>query len=412
LQIATVMTNTTRANDHHDGGPEGLGRRQLLLAGAGLSPLLAASTMAPEPRREAPAAPGPGPYPSRAWAANQPTGPLTSFGIERRLLGPHDVLLDVLFCGVCHSDIHQARDEWKAWGPTTYPCVPGHEIIGRVAAVGAEVSKFAVGEIGGVGCLVDSCRVCDPCVGDREQNCVESATYTYNSPDRHGTAPTTYGGYADKVVVTEHFVIRIPPGADLAATAPLLCAGVTTFSPMQHWRLTGGLRVGVVGLGGLGHMAVKLAVARHAEVTVFTTSPGKRQDAVRLGAKEAVLWDDVAGDKRLANSFDLIISTVPKAYPMGPFVALLRPDATLVNVGAMDGLTGVTGNDLVKARTSIAGSLIGGIAETQQVIDYCTARNIKADIELIAPEDINQAFDRVVKKDVRYRFVIDLARGR
>ncbi len=281
-----------------------------------------------------------------------------------------------------------------------------------MAAVGAKVTKFAVGEIGGVGCLVDSCRVCDPCRIDREQNCVKGATFTYNSPDQHGSAPVTYGGYADKVVVTEHFVIRIPPGADLAATAPLLCAGVTTFSPMQHWRLAGGQRVGVVGLGGLGHMAVKLAVARKAEVTVFTTSPGKRQDAVRMGAKEAVLWDDAAATKRLANSFDLLISTVPKAYPMGPFVALLRADATLVNVGAMEEFTGVTGMDLVKARNTIAGSMIGGIAETQEVIDYCTARNIKADIELIAPEDINQAFDRVVKKDVRYRFVIDMAKGR
>jgi uncharacterized zinc-type alcohol dehydrogenase-like protein len=352
---------------------------------------------------------GNGRYLTRAYAARSAKSPLGPLQIQCRALGPNDVLLDVLYCGICHSDIHQARDEWNDWGPTVYPCVPGHEIIGRVAAVGDKVTKFKVGDIGGVGCMVDSCRTCDFCRADREQNCAHTATFTYNSPDRHNAGPTTYGGYSDKIVVTEHFVIRIPPGADLAATAPLLCAGITTFSPMQHWKLGAGQRAGVIGLGGLGHMAVKLAVARRADVTVFTTSPGKVADAKRMGAREAVLWNDEAAMKRLTDTFDLLISTVPKAYPMQPFVNVLKPDATLVNIGAMEELKGVTGINLVYARKSIAGSMIGGIAETQEVIDYCAARNIKADIEIVRPDEINRAYERVVNKDVRYRFVIDMA---
>ena len=388
-----------------------MNRRKFLATGAGLAaaaPLLvreviaadAGSSDATGVRNEISA---------RAYGAAKATAPLTPINIERRAVGPNDVRLDVLYCGVCHSDIHQVRDEWHEWGPTVYPCVPGHEIIGRVVAIGDKVTKFKVGDIGGVGCLVDSCRTCDACRADREQNCAQTAIFTYNSPDKHGTAPVTYGGYSDKVVVTEHFVIRIPPGADLAATAPLLCAGITTFSPMQHWKLLGGQRVGVIGLGGLGHMAVKLAAARNTEVTVFTTSPGKVADAKRMGAKEAILWSDSDAMKRLANRFDLLISTVPRAYPMQPFLNVLKQDSTLVNVGAMEQLQGVTGINLVYARKSIAGSMIGGIAETQEVIDYCAARNIKADIELIRADEINRAYDRVVNKDVRYRFVIDMA---
>ena len=387
-----------------------LSRRTVLAAGAGLAAtqLITRGTAAAQDAKKTGSV-GKGRSPAKAYGATKPTGPLEPLQIERRALGPNDVLLDVLYCGICHSDIHQARDEWKTWGPTTYPCVPGHEIIGRVAAVGDKVTKFKVGDVGGVGCLVDSCRTCDSCRTDREQNCEKGATFTYNSPDKHGPAKVTYGGYSDKVVVTEHFVIRIPPGADLAATAPLLCAGVTTFSPMQHWKLTGRQKVGVIGLGGLGHMAVKLAAARKADVTVFTTSPGKVKDAVRLGAKEAVLSTDADAMKRLANTFDLLISTVPKAYPMGPFVNTLKADATLVNVGAMEELAGVTGINLVYARKSIAGSMIGGVAETQAMIDYCAARGITADVELVKIQDVNKAFDRVVKKDVRYRFVIDMA---
>ncbi|HEY6381645.1 MAG TPA: NAD(P)-dependent alcohol dehydrogenase, partial [Pseudolabrys sp.] len=315
-----------------------------------------------------------------------------------------DVLLDILYCGVCHTDIHYIRNDW---GASRYPCIPGHEIVGRVEAVGKGVTKFKVGDIAGVGTMVDSCRTCENCLANREQNCLNAVTFTYNSPDRV-SGGHTFGGYSDKIVVTEHFVIRIPPDADLAATAPLLCAGITTFSPMQHWKLTSGQRVSVIGLGGLGHVAVKLAVARKAEVTVFTTTPGKVADAQRLGAQEALLWSDTAAMKRLANHFNLMISTVPTAYPMQPFVDLLKLDGTLVNVGAMEDLQSVSGRSLIFGRKSIAGSVVGGIAETQELIDYCTARNIKADIELIRPTEINRAYERVVDKDARYRFVVDM----
>jgi uncharacterized zinc-type alcohol dehydrogenase-like protein len=345
------------------------------------------------------------PTPARAYGAAKASQPLGPINIERRAVGPNDVLLDVLYCGVCHSDIHTARDEW---GPAKYPCVPGHEVIGRVIAVGDKVTKFKVGDIGGVGCMVDSCRTCDNCRDDREQNCLNGATFTYDSEDKI-SGGHTYGGYSDKMVVTEHFVIRIPPGVDLAATAPLLCAGITTFSPMQHWKLKAGQRVGIAGLGGLGHMAVKLAVARGADVTVFTTSPGKVEGARKLGAREAVLSTDAEAMKQHAGKYDLLIMTIPKAYPIQQYADLLKLDATMVNVGAMEPIGGIHGMMLAFGRKSFAGSVIGGIAETQEVIDYCAARNIKADIELIRPDQINQAFERVVNKDVRYRFVIDMA---
>ena len=391
----------------HARGPNLPGRRQVLMAGASLAvaPLLARANAAALGRPEAPA--DTGPFRARAYGAANAAGPLVPLQIERRAVGPNDVLLDVLYCGICHSDIHQARDEWSSWNRTRYPCVPGHEIIGRVQAVGRAVTKFRVGDVGGVGCMVNSCGTCENCLADREQNCIERATFTYNSPDQAGGH--TFGGYSDKLVVPERFVIRIPPGVDLAATAPLLCAGITTFSPMQHWKVVAGQRVGVIGLGGLGHMAVKLAAARKANVTVFTTSPGKVGDAQRLGARDAVVWSDDAAMKRLANQFEVLISTVPRAYPMQQFVNLLKLDATVVNVGAMEQLQGIIGIDLVHGRKSVAGSMIGGIAETQEVIDYCAARGITADIELVRADQINQAYERVVKKDVRYRFVIDMA---
>jgi uncharacterized zinc-type alcohol dehydrogenase-like protein len=384
-------------------------RRKFLVAGLGLAaaPLLTrVATGAPAAHADGPV--GKNPVSARAYGANSATSPLGQMQIQRRAIAPNDVLLDVLYCGICHSDIHTARNEWASSMPTQYPSVPGHEIIGRAQAVGSAVIKFKVGDIGGVGCMVNSCGTCENCLADREQNCLNGAMFTYNSPDP-ASGGHTFGGYSDKMVVPEHFVIRISPGADLAATAPLLCAGITTFSPMQYWKLSAGQRVGVIGLGGLGHVAVKLAVARKANVTVFTTSPGKIADARRMGAQEAILWSDTEAMKRLANHFDLLISTVPRAYPMQPFVDVLKLDATLVNVGAMEQLQGINGLALVFGRKSVAGSVIGGIAETQEVVDYCTARNIKADIELIRPEDINRAFDRVVNKDVRYRFVIDMA---
>ena len=341
----------------------------------------------------------------RAYGASSATSSVAPMQIERRALGPNDVRLDVLYSGICHSDIHIAHSDWR---PAKYPIVPGHEIIGRVQAVGSAVTKFKVGDIGGVGCMVDSCGTCENCMADREQNCLNGATFTYDSEDKAGGG-YTFGGYSEQVVVTERFVIRIPPGANLAATAPLLCAGVTTFSPLQHWRAAPGQRIGVIGLGGLGHMAVKLAVSRRAEVTVFTTSPGKVTDAQRLGAREAILWTDADAMKRLANHFDLLISTVPTAYPMQPFMDLLKLDATLVNVGALGDLQGLNGMAQGFGRKSLAGSMIGGIAETQEVIDYCAVRNITADVELIRPDEINRAWDRVINKDVRYRFVIDIA---
>lgn len=350
---------------------------------------------------------GKGPYPARAYGATGVTSPLKPMNIHRRALGPRDVLLDVLYCGVCHSDIHQARNEWPLTVPTIFPVVPGHEIIGRVRAIGNQVTKFRVDDIGGVGCMVDSCGTCENCLSDREQNCLNGTTFTYNSPDKV-SGGLTYGGYSDKIVVKEHFVVRIPPGLDLPAMAPLLCAGITTFSPMRHWKVKPGQRVGVIGLGGLGHMAVKLAVSHRADVTVFTTTPGKIADAKKMGAKDAVLWNDEAGMKRYMNQLDLMISTVPRAYPMQPFMNLLKLDGTLVNVGALEQLKDLDGMMIGFGRKSVAGSMIGGIAETQEVIDYCAARNIKADIELIRIGDINRAYERVVNKDVRYRFVIDM----
>jgi uncharacterized zinc-type alcohol dehydrogenase-like protein len=347
---------------------------------------------------------GAGPYQANAYGVNSPTDHFKAMTISRRALGPKDILIDVMYCGICHSDIHVARSEW---GPANYPCVPGHEIIGRVMAVGKNVTKFRVDDIAGVGCIVDSCGVCDYCRADQEQYCSNGWTLVFNAPDKI-SGGYTYGGYSDKLVVQEHYGIRIPPGADLPAMAPMLCAGITTFSPLQHWKVEPDQRIGVIGLGGLGHLAVKLAVARRARVSVFTTTPAKIPGAKALGAHEAVLWSDTDAMKRLALKFDLLISTVPQGYSVQQFLDLLRVDGTLINVGALDQLKDVSGTGLITYRRHLAGSVIGGIAETQAVVDYCAARNIKADIELIRPDQISQAFDRVVNKDVRYRFVIDM----
>jgi uncharacterized zinc-type alcohol dehydrogenase-like protein len=356
------------------------------------------------------------PIPARAFAAPDVGKPLAPWDIVRRPVGAHDVLLEVLYCGICHSDIHTVNNDWAdTQGKPPYPIVPGHEIIGRVIAVGKKVTKFRVGDIGGVGCMVDSCGTCANCLADREQVCtgndkIPRTTFTYGSTDFLFRG-YTHGGYSDKLVVTEKFVIRIPPGMDLARTAPLLCAGITTFSPLVHWQVKPGQNVGVIGLGGLGHVAVKLAAAKGANVTIFTTTPGKVNDAKKLGAKEAVLWSDQAAFRRLAGSFDFLIATVPHSFPMQPFIDLLKLDATLCNVGALGLLsdTSISGTMLAFGRKSLAGSMIGGIAETQEVIDFCAARNIGADIELIGVNDINRAYQRVIGKEVRYRFVIDMA---
>lgn len=381
-------------------------RRNLLLAGA--AGLAAAPMMAGRATAQGTAAGvGPGPYPTRGWGTTAVSGPFAEMQIQRRALGPRDVLIDILYAGICHSDVHTVRGDW---GTPAFPCVPGHEIVGRVLAVGTEVTKFRVGDIAGVGCMVDACGTCENCLNDREQICLNGTTFTYGSPDAV-SGGHTFGGYSDRMVVTERFAIRIPPGMDLVSTAPILCAGITTFSPMRHWDVQSGQRVGVVGLGGLGHMAVKLAVAQRADVTIFTTSPGKVADAARLGAREAVLWDDAAAFARLANSFDLIISTVPYGFEVQPFMDLLKLDHTLVNVGLGEP-RGISTAAMAFGRKSLAGSMIGGIAETQEVVDHCFARSIRPDVEVITPDQIAAAYDRVVAKDIRYRFVIDLASGK
>lgn len=386
-----------------------LDRRRLILGGAAVAaaaPFLAVSA-SDAVAQSAPAMTA-GSSKVRAFAASSADGKFRQIEITRRAVGAKDIAIDILYAGICHSDIHTVKGDW---GKPNYPTVPGHEIIGRVVAVGAEVTKFKVGDIAGVGCMVASCGECENCLADREQNCLKGATFTYDSADKISRG-VTYGGYSDAIVVTEKFGIRIPPGVDLAAFTPLLCAGITTYSPMQHWRLRRGQKVGVVGLGGLGHMAVKLAVARGSDVTVFTTSPKKIADAKRLGAANAVLLTDGKAVEGLAGTLDLVISTAPEAYPMMPVINALKLDATLVNVGALGQLDGFSGMAMGFGRKSLAGSMIGGIAETQEVIDYCAARNIKADIELITPDQIDRAWDRVMAKDVRYRFVIDMTKGR
>jgi len=391
----------------HDVQMPDMSRRKLLIGGAGLA---AAAVAAPV--MGAMASSGEAPFNKKelegvtAYGVKSESAPFEKMIIKRRDPLPNDVVIDIHYASICHSDIHHVRNEWPG---QVYPMVPGHEMIGRVVAVGSKVTKFKVGDFAGVGCMVNSCMECENCLNDREQNCLDGsgATMTYNSKDRI-SGENTYGGYSEKIVVPQHFAIRIPPGVDLAAMTPLLCAGITTFSPLQHWKITRGQHIGVVGLGGLGHMAVKLAVSKKADVTVFTTSPGKLADAKRLGAKDAVLWSDTDGMAKYKNSLDWIISTVPRAYNMQPFVDLLKLDATLVNVGALENIEGVSGVSLIFGRKSVAGSVIGGIAETQEVIDYCAARNIASDIEIITPEQLNRAYDRVVNKDVRYRFVIDM----
>lgn len=317
-----------------------------------------------------------------------------------------DVVIDILYSGVCHSDIHSAFNDW---GNATYPMVPGHEIIGKVSHVGSRVKQFSVGDYVGVGCMVDSCQHCAPCAQGLEQYCEAGPTLTYNSIDPHDQLPT-YGGYSDKIVVSDKFVVKIPAGLDLKGAAPLLCAGITTWSPLRHWKVTDGSKVAVVGLGGLGHMAIKLAAALGAEVTLFTRSPGKEADARRLGAKHVLFSTDAQQMADAANQFDLIIDTVPYAHDLNPYLPTLTLDGTLVLVGYLGDLDPVVNSvPLIMGRKSIAGSLIGGIAETQEMLNFCGAHNVTADVEVIAMPEINQAWQRMLKSDVKYRFVIDMA---
>ncbi len=338
------------------------------------------------------------------YAATAAGVPLAPFSFHRRDPGPTDIEIEILYCGVCHSDIHQARSEWAG---TLYPCVPGHEIVGVVTRVGEEVTSFHAGHMAGVGCLVDSCRNCANCGEGLEQYCENGWTGTYNSPDPH-TGGHTFGGYSSHIVVDQAFVLRIPDALDPAAAAPLLCAGITTYSPLRHWKAGPGKKVGIVGLGGLGHMGVKLAHAMGAHVVLFTTSMEKWEDALRLGADEVVLSKDPAQMAAHAASFDFILNTVAAKIEIDPYLALLARDGTLTQVGAPAEPQPVSVFSLIMKRRNYAGSLIGGLRETQEMLDFCAKHGLASDIEMIKMDQINEAFDRVVKGDVKYRFVVDM----
>lgn len=343
---------------------------------------------------------------SHGYAAFSADADLAPFEFTRRDPRPDDVSIDILYCGVCHSDLHNARNDW---GFTRYPVVPGHEIIGRVTGVGGAVTRFKIGDLVGVGCMVDSCGHCEPCTASEEQYCLEYSTPTYGGVDRHDGMPT-YGGYSDRIVVAEKFVLSIPAGLDPKAAAPLLCAGITTYSPLRHWKIGPGHHVAVVGLGGLGHMALKFAKAMGAEVTLFTRSPAKEQEAHRLGADHVVLSSDPGQMAAAANRFDFILDTVPSQHDLSPYLSTLRMNGTLVLVGLLGPLEPPIHSGLILlGRKRVAGSVIGGIAETQEMLDFCASRNITCDIEMINIQDINNAYERMLKSDVRYRFVIDLA---
>lgn len=339
------------------------------------------------------------------FAAQSSTTPLSRFSFERRDPGPTDVQIEILYCGVCHSDLHTARNEWAN---TIYPCVPGHEIVGRVIAVGNRVTKFKEGDMAAVGCLVDSCRTCPSCKAGLEQYCDVGFVGTYNGEDKH-LGGVTFGGYSTAVVVDEAFVLCVPDPKNLAAVAPLLCAGITTYSPLRHWKVGKGQKVGIVGLGGLGHMGVKLANAMGANVVLFTTSPGKTQDAVRLGAQEVVISKNAAEMEKHISSFDFILDTVSAQHDVNAYLNLLKTDGTMTQVGAPEKELSVAAFSLIFKRRSFAGSLIGGIAETQEMLNFCAEREITADIELIPMDKINEAYDRMLRSDVKYRFVIDMA---
>jgi uncharacterized zinc-type alcohol dehydrogenase-like protein len=346
-------------------------------------------------------------YKTKAYSAASATSPLASDTIPRRDTTPHDVQIEILFCGICHSDLHQVRDQWRSVMPTVYPCVPGHEIVGRVARVGSEVKKYKPGDLAAVGCMVDSDGTCPQCQASLEQFCPH-LTLTYNSPDKH-LGGVTYGGYSDSIVVDERFVLRVPSNLNLAGTAPLLCAGITTYSPMRHWGAAKGKKVGVVGLGGLGHMAVKFAHAFGAHVVVFTTSPNKKEDALRLGADEVVVSRNADEMKKHAGSFDFILDAVSADHDINAYINLLARDGNLTLVGAPEKPLGVAAFGLIMGRRSLSGSAIGGIAETQEMLDFCGKHNITSDVEVIPIQKVNEAYERLLKSDVKYRFSIDMA---
>ncbi len=344
---------------------------------------------------------------AKAYSAASATSPLAPATVVRRDPTEHDVRIKILFCGICHSDVHQVRDEWNSVMPTVYPVVPGHEIVGRVTAVGSAVSRFSPGDLAAVGCMVDSDGTCPNCRDHLEQYC-PNMTLTYNSPDKH-LGGVTYGGYSESIVVDERFVLCVPANLDLAGAAPLLCAGITTYSPMRHWGVGKGKKVGIVGLGGLGHMGVKLAHAFGAHVVVLTTSPGKTEDAIRLGADEVVVSRNADEMRKHAGSFDFILDAVSAEHDIDAYLALLRRDGNLTLVGAPAKPLSVSAFGLIMGRRSLSGSAIGGIAETQEMLDFCGTHDITADVEVIAIQQVNEAYERLLKSDVKYRFSIDMA---
>jgi uncharacterized zinc-type alcohol dehydrogenase-like protein len=346
-------------------------------------------------------------YNAKAYSAASATSRLASTTIARREPTETDVQIEILFCGICHSDLHQVRNEWSGVMPTVYPCIPGHEIVGRVIKVGAAVSKFKPGDLAGVGCMVDSDGTCPACKAGLEQFC-RNSTYTYNFPDKH-LGGVTYGGYSDSIVVDQRFVLSVPKNLNLAGAAPLLCAGITTYSPMRHWGVTKGKKVGVVGLGGLGHMGVKFAHALGANVVVFTTSPSKKEDALRLGADEVVISRNADEMKKHAGSFDFILDAVAADHDINAYINMLGIDGNITLVGAPERPLPVGAFGLIMGRRSLSGSPIGGIPETQEMLDFCGQHNITSDVEIIPIQKVNEAYERMVKSDVKYRFSIDMA---
>jgi uncharacterized zinc-type alcohol dehydrogenase-like protein len=341
---------------------------------------------------------------SNAYAALSATTPLEPFVLERRAVGPHDVLIEIEFCGVCHSDIHQARGEW---GNSVFPMVPGHEVVGRIVEKGAKVSQFSLNDAVGVGCFVDSCRSCSSCSKGLEQYCTGHVSFTYNGTEQDKVTPT-HGGYSSHIVVDERYVLRVSPDLDRKAVAPLLCAGITTYSPLKHWRIGKGHKVAILGLGGLGHMGVKFASAFGAEVTVLSTSPAKKADAKRLGAHHFLLLSDADGVQAASESFDFLLDTVSGQHDLNQALSLLKLDGTMVLVGVPAEAPPVHAFSLIPRRRTLAGSMIGGIKETQEMLDFCAEKGIVADVEMIRLSQINEAYERMIKGDVRYRFVIDL----
>jgi uncharacterized zinc-type alcohol dehydrogenase-like protein len=346
-------------------------------------------------------------YNTKAYSATSATSQLASTTIRRRDPTEHDVQIEILYCGICHSDLHQVRNEWSGVMPTVYPCVPGHEIVGRVTKVGSAVSKFKPADLAAVGCMVDSDGTCPECQAGLEQFC-PNFTLTYNFPDKH-LGGVTFGGYSDSIVVDQRFVLRVPSNLKLAGAAPLLCAGITTYSPMRHWGVTKGKKVGVVGIGGLGHMGVKFAHALGAQVVVFTTSPKKKEDALRLGADEVVISRNVDEMQKHAGSFDFILDAVSADHDISAYINLLRRDGNITLVGAPEKPLPVSAFGLIMGRRSLSGSPIGGIAETQEMLDFCGQHNITADVEVIPIQKVNEAYERLLKSDVKYRFSIDMA---